>query len=286
MALTWTVRDREIVVDRPVVMGILNVTPDSFSDGGLHYAAERAVERALEMIAEGADIVDVGGESTRPQGATAVSAQEEIDRVIPVIEGIARSAPEAVLSVDTVKHDVAAAAIAAGVHIVNDVSAFRLDERMPALCAEHGVGVVLMHSRGDVSSMATYEHARYANTVDEVLAELGRQVAVAESAGVTRDHIAVDPGIGFSKHSAESLQMLACLERVVAWGLPVLVGASRKRFIGELTGRKTPRERVFGSVGAAVSAYDRGARIFRVHDVVATREALDVAAAIRAAGAA
>jgi dihydropteroate synthase len=270
-----------------MVMGIVNVTPDSFSDGGQFYSEDDAVRHALTLVAEGADIIDVGGESTRPQGATPVTEEDEVRRVIPVIARLNADLPHGIISVDTVKSHVALAALDAGAHIVNDVSGFRLDPRMAEVCASSGAGVVLMHSRGNVSDMATYAHANYTNdAVDEVLDELRHQVDVAIGAGVARECIVVDPGIGFSKRGEQSLRMLGCLDRLVAWGFPVMVGASRKRFIGELTRRAAPRERVFGSVGAAVSAYERGARIFRVHDVAATREALDVAAAIRAAGAA
>ena len=168
---------------------------------------------------------------------------------------------------------------------MNDVSAMRLDPEMAAVCARNGVGVVLMHSRGGVEDMATYAHAVFAgDPLDDVLDELQDRVEIALERGIERERIAVDPGIGFGKRGAHSLRLLGCLERFAAWDLPVMVGVSRKRFIGEITSITEPARRVFGSVGAAVAAYDRGARIFRVHDVAATRQALDVAAAIRAAG--
>jgi dihydropteroate synthase len=287
MSSTWLARGRAISLERPIIMGILNVTPDSFSDGGLFFSVDDAVRHAHALIAEGADVIDVGGESTRPQGARPVSESDEIERVVPVIAGIVAELPDAILSVDTVKSGVARAALDAGARIVNDVSGFRLDDRMADVCANTGAGVVLMHSRGIVSDMGTYAHADYpGDAASEIMAELRQQVGVAIESGVSRNSIAVDPGIGFSKRSEHSLRMLACLDRLVAWGMPVLVGASRKRFIGELTRHASPSERVFGSVGAAVAAYDRGARMFRVHDVAATRAALDVAAAIHAAGAA
>jgi dihydropteroate synthase len=280
----WQLRGRTLSLDRPLVMGIVNVTPDSFSDGGQYFTAGAALAHAARLLAEGADILDVGGESTRPQGATPVSADEELRRVLPVVTTIAREHPDAVLSVDTVKASVAEAAVAAGAHIVNDVSGLRLDREMVPLCAAAGVGVVVMHSRGDVSTMATYEHADYDDFLDEMLAELRERVDEVERGGVRRECIAVDPGIGFSKRPEHSLVALACLERLAAWGYPVVVGASRKRFVGQITGATQPAQRVYGSVGAAVAAYERGARIVRVHDVAPTRNALDVAAAIRAAG--
>jgi dihydropteroate synthase len=268
-------------------MGIVNVTPDSFSDGGDFFAPDAAVAHGARLLAEGADILDVGGQSTRPQGAAVVSTEEELRRVLPVIAALAATHADAIVSVDTVNAEVAAAAIDAGAAIVNDVSGLRLDAAMAPLCADMGVGVVVMHSRGGVSDMATYEHADYGGDfLETMLSELRERVRAVERAGVAPDAIAVDPGIGFSKRPEHSLRALACLEQLVEWGHPVLVGASRKRFIGQLTGEGLPARRVFGSVGAAVAAYERGASVVRVHDVAPTRAALDVAAAIRNAGAA
>ncbi|HJU67618.1 MAG TPA: dihydropteroate synthase [Gemmatimonadaceae bacterium] len=270
-----------IPLDRPVVMGILNVTPDSFSDGGRFFSADDALRRADALIAEGADILDVGGESTRPQGATPVDAAEEMRRVLPVIAGIRQRFPEAVVSVDTVKAEVAERALDAGAAIVNDVSAFRLDARMAPLCARTGAGVVLMHSRGSVSDMATFDHASYgADVAGEVIAELLPTARSAEAAGIRRASIVLDPGIGFSKRSEHSLAMLAGIPRMVDTDYPVLVGVSRKRFLGEITGVREPVERVHGTTGANVMALALGARIFRVHDVAVARQALDVAWAI------
>jgi len=265
-------------------MGIVNVTPDSFSDGGRYVAPRAAVAHACELIADGADIIDIGGESTRPQSAEPVAAEDELQRVLPVVRALAAARPDAVISVDTVKATVAASAIEAGAQIVNDVSGLRLDPAMATVCARTGAGVVIMHSRGGVTDMATYAHADYANFLDEMLDELRERVDAAEAAGIQRARIAVDPGIGFSKRPEHSLLALACLERLVAWGYPVVVGASRKRFIGQLTGTVQPAQWRDGSVGAAVAAYDRGASVLRVHDVGPTRHALDVAAAIRLAG--
>lgn len=262
-------------------MGILNVTPDSFSDGGRFEGAEAAVEEGARLFDEGADVIDVGGESTRPGGAVAVSTEEELLRVIPVLTGLSHRRPDAVLSVDTVKSAVATAAIDAGAHIVNDVSGFRLDPRMGEICARARAGVVLMHSRGSVSEMGTYALAQYGDDdVGEVLQELEARVAAARAAGVADACIAVDPGIGFAKRSETSLRMLAALPRLATLGFPIVVGASRKRFIGEITGVTDPARRMHGTVGASVAALALGARIFRVHDVAAHRQALDVAWAI------
>ena len=264
-------------------MGIVNLTPDSFSDGGMLQSVDDAVARAETLLAEGADILDVGGESTRPH-ADAVTTEEELRRVIPLVRALARRFPEITLSIDSVKSRVAGAAIDEGAHIVNDVSGLRLDAAMARTCADAEVGVVIMHSRGDVRDMATYAHADYdGDPMDAVLVELRDRVDDALEQGVAAERIAVDPGVGFSKRSAHSLRVLGTLERLAAWGYPVLVGASRKRFIGELSGVRDAGARVHGSVGAAVAAFERGARILRVHDVAATRQALDVADAVRQA---
>lgn len=285
MHATWSVRGRAVTFEHPLVMGIVNVTPDSFSDGGSFLSPVAALAQAAKLLSEGADILDIGGESTRPDRVELVSADEELRRIMPVIRALSKERPDALLSVDTVKSEVAEAALLAGAHIVNDVSGMRLDPRMSAVCKRHGAGVVLMHSRGGVDSMASYDHAVFAgDPLDEVLRELHDRVEIALDEGIARDSIVVDPGIGFGKRSVHSLRLLGCLERLAAWGFPVMVGVSRKRFIGDISGVSEPRLRVHGSVGAAIAAYERGARIFRVHDVAATRQALDVAAAISAAG--
>ena len=285
MTSSWRIRGRTVALERPFVLGILNVTPDSFSDGGRFDALDAALARVEAMAAEGADGVDVGGESTRPQGARAVSADEEARRVLPVVREIARRFPQLVLSVDTVKAAVAEAALGEGAQAVNDVSAFRLDPRMAAVCAGAGAGVVLMHSRGTVAEMGTYAHASYGEDVTgTVIEELLAAVRVATDGGVAAECIALDPGVGFAKRGDHSLRVLGELPRLVELGRPVYVGASRKRFVGEITGVAAPYERVFGTVGASVAALMGGARLFRVHDVRAHREALDVAWAVRAAG--
>jgi dihydropteroate synthase len=277
----WRCRGRGIPLDRPIILGVLNVTPDSFSDGGRYFAVESAVDHGARLLEEGADVVDIGGESTRPQGAQEVDLAEERRRVLPVLSSLRARFPQAVFSVDTVKSDIAEAALDAGADIINDVSAFRLDSSMARVCAEAGAGVILMHSRGGVADMATYAHARYsADPVADVLAELQPRVEDAERAGVARDAIAIDPGLGFGKRTEHSVAMLAGLPRLVALGYPVAVGVSRKRFIGELSASPDPIDRLEGTIGANVMALALGARIFRVHDVRAARRALDVAWAI------
>ncbi len=280
---SWRIAGRVIVIDRPIVVGVLNVTPDSFSDGGQFASVDAAAARAVEMVREGADVIDIGGESTRPQGAEPVDVEEELRRVLPVLRAVRCELPDIPLSIDTVKARVAAAALDEGVQIVNDVSGMRLDERMAAICAEKAAGVVVMHSRGDVSEMARYQVANYDDVIEEVLVELRARVDAARDAGIADECIVIDPGIGFSKRSEHSLATIAALPRFAAWGYPVLVGASRKRFIGELTGVAQPADRVHGTTGANVAALDRGALLFRVHDVRAARQALDVAWAIRQA---
>ena len=280
----WRIRGRTIALDRPIILGIVNVTPDSFSDGGSFLALEAAVAHAGRLVEEGADILDVGGESTRPQGAVAVTAEEERRRVVPVVRELRRRFPEVPISVDTVKAETASAALGEGATIVNDVSGFRLDPALAGVCAEHGAGVILMHSRGGVSEMGTYTHASYGDdVVGEVVGELREAVARARAGGLPDEAIVLDPGVGFAKRSAHSLAVLAELPRLVALGFPVLVGASRKRFIGELTKASEPARRVYGTVGANVVALARGARLFRVHDIRPSREALDVAWAVLAA---
>ena len=279
-AKTWRVRGRVLALDRPLIMGIVNVTPDSFSDGGRFFSPEDAIAHARRLHHEGADIVDVGGESTRPQGAVPVGTEEEKRRVIPVITEIARLMPDVVISIDTVKSEVAAEALAAGAHIVNDVSAFRLDPRMGEICADAKAGVVLMHSRGSVSEMGTYAHANYGEVVADALAELRERVEAARDRGVAGEAIAVDPGVGFAKRAEHSLRLLAALPELVGWGHPVVIGVSRKRFVGEIARVTEPADRVYGTIGANVAALDRGARVFRVHDVAANRQALEVAWAV------
>jgi dihydropteroate synthase len=283
--MLWHHATGALALDRPRIVGIVNVTPDSFSDGGRLRTVDDVRRHVERLIGEGADVIDIGGESTRPQGATAVDPEEELRRVIPAIGAIVADFPEIPISVDTVKARVAAHALAAGASIVNDVSAFRLDAEMPDVCARATAGVVLMHSRGDVADMATFVHAVYGDdAVGDVIAELSAGVQYAVDAGIERTRIVIDPGIGFSKRGAQSLAMLAQMKRFTELGYPVLVGVSRKRFIGEITKCASPSDRDAGTVGANVVALERGARLFRVHDVRASRDALDVAWAIMQSG--
>ena len=279
----WRTARGTLPLDRPRILGILNVTPDSFWDRGRHAALDAALTRAEAILEEGGDVIDVGGESTRP-GAVPVDAGEELERVIPVIREIVRRWPDALVSVDTVKAPVARAAIDEGAAIVNDVSGLRLDPDMAGTVADTGAGVVLMHSRGDVGEMASYAMAEYGpdpvgDMVDELAAALGR----AREAGIPDDATVLDPGLGFSKRTEHSVAALAHLDRFLALGRPLMVGPSRKRFVGELSGGLPAEERLEGTLAACVVALVGGARIFRVHDVRATRRALDVAEAVRTA---
>lgn len=274
----WRVRDRLLPLDRPLVMGVLNLTPDSFSDGGELGSVDRALRRAERLVEEGADLLDAGGESTRP-GAGEVPAAEEARRVIPFLEAAVRRF-DVPLSVDTRKAAVARAALDAGVQVVNDVTGLAGDPGMAPLVAGSGAGVVLMHMRGEPDTMM--ERTDYGDLVADVARELGEAVVRARHAGIDPDRIVLDPGIGFAKTGAQNLLLLRHLDRLAALGHPVMVGPSRKRFLGEILGLP-PRERVEGTVAACVLAYARGARIFRVHDVRPVRRALTVARAIEAA---
>ncbi len=259
----------------PLVVGILNVTPDSFSDGGDFLDPEAAASHAAAMLDEGAEIIDVGGESTRP-GSDPVGQEDEIRRVIPVIEEILSTCPGAVISVDTYRSGTAEAALEAGASLVNDVSALRADPRMASVVAQAGCPVVLMHMKGEPKTMQ--REPRYEDVVREVRDFLARRAEYAVAAGV--EDVVVDPGIGFGKNLGHNLALLHDLDAIVDLGFPVLLGASRKRFIGRITGVQEARERVFGTVATTVLAYERGARLFRVHDVRANREALAVAEAV------
>jgi dihydropteroate synthase len=278
----WRTARGTLSLHRPIVVGIVNVTPDSFWDGGRHAAVEAAVRHAAQLIDEGADILDIGGESTRP-GATMVDAAAEQQRVLPVIEALAQTLPDALISIDTVKGSVARAALDAGAAIVNDVSGLRLDSDVGAAAAQRGAGLILMHSRGTVERMARYELADYGDDVIvDVARELDEAVQRAHSVGVSDDCIVLDPGLGFAKRTEHSLALLAQLPRLLEAGYPLLVGPSRKRFIGEAAGGLPPEQRLDGTIAACVIAFQHGARLFRVHDVGAVRRALDFAAAVQA----
>ena len=258
-------------------MGIVNVTPDSFSDGGLFLDAEAAIEHGRTLAADGADILDVGGESTRP-GAEAVDAEEELERVRPVVEALAgESGPGVQVSIDTSKTAVAAAALDAGAEIVNDVTALRADPDLAALCADRECGLVLMHMLGDPRTMQ--ENPTYEDVVDEVKAFLAERVDVAITAGVAEERIWVDPGIGFGKTLEHNLELLRRLGELRGLGRPVVVGSSRKSFIGAITGREV-EDRLGGTVASNVLAVLAGADVVRVHDVLELKQALNVAEAI------
>jgi dihydropteroate synthase len=256
-------------------MGIVNVTPDSFSDGGLFLDAGAAVEHGRRLAGEGAEILDVGGESTRP-GADPVPEAEELRRILPVVERLAADGA-ARLSIDTTKAAVARAALDAGATIVNDVSAFRFDPRMAALVAERGADCCLMHMLGDPRTMQ--DDPRYDDVVSEVKAHLEERLAFAVSEGVDEDHVWLDPGIGFGKTAEHNLELLRRLDELVAIGRPVVVGASRKSFLGKLARDGMTSDRLPGTIATNVLALERGATIFRVHDVAPNRDALAVAAA-------
>ena len=261
----------------PVLVGILNITPDSFSDGGDFLDPEAAAARAATMLDEGAHVIDVGGESTRP-GSDPVSPDEEIRRVVPAIERLVADRPAAVVSVDTYRAVTAEAALWAGACIVNDVTALRGDPRMVALVVEAGCPVVLMHMKDEPKTMQREPY--YEDVVREVRDFLAERAEFAVSAGVKPENVIVDPGIGFGKTIEHNLALLRDLEEIAALGFPVLVGASRKRFLGEITGVEKAGDRAFGTVATTVLAYERGANLFRVHDVRANAEALAVARSI------
>ena len=282
---------------RPSIMAVLNVTPDSFSDGGKYLAEDAAVARAKELIAEGADVLDIGGESTRP-GADPVSEEEELRRVVPVIRAIAATT-RAPLSIDTMKSGVARAAVQAGARIVNDVSAGLADPRMLPTVAElrsesqgFDVHVVLMHRQGSPKTMQVAP--TYGDPVEDVKEHLRERVEAALAAGIPRERIALDPGVGFGKRLPHNLELLRRLGELRALGYPLLVGASRKSFIGHITGAEderdwlaeerldTPSDRIGGTAAAVVFAAQQGAEILRVHDVAVMREAVLVTRAIMA----
>jgi dihydropteroate synthase len=270
--------DQTLDLSTPVVMGVLNVTPDSFSDGGRFSSVEEAVEQGVRLAAEGAAIIDVGGESTRP-GAQAVSVAEELRRVVPVIERL-RSAVGAIISVDTSKPEVMTAAAAAGAGLINDVRALGAPGALPAAAAS-GCALCLMHMQGEPRTMQLAPH--YADVVGEVRAFLAARVAACRGAGIAAERLSVDPGFGFGKNLEHNLTLLRHLAQLVSDGVPVLVGLSRKSMLGTLT-QRPPAERVPGSVALAVLAALAGARIIRAHDVAATVDALKVVAAVAAGG--
>ena len=274
--LTLNGRTCSLVIDRPYIVGILNVTPDSFSDGGRFAGFEAALRQGLAMAAGGADWIDIGGESTRP-GACPVSMQEELDRVIPVVEAL-RQQVDLPLSIDTTKSVVAREAVAAGAEFVNDISGLTFDEKMTSVLAETGAGVILMHTRGRPDVMQKDTH--YDDIVTEVSAALRMSIEFAEKSGIPRDKIAIDPGIGFGKDVSGNLELLRRTAVLNDLGRPIMLGTSRKTFIGRILGQADPSARLAGTLATIALGYAGGARLFRVHDVAAARQAAMVARAI------
>lgn len=270
----WKTSRRAISLDVPLVMGILNVTPDSFSDGGRYADISAALQRADEMIAEGADVIDIGGESTRP-GSKRVSADEEISRVVPVIEAISKRL-DVPVSIDTSKSAVADAAVDAGAEIINDISGLRFDEAIADVAARHKTGLILMHSRGEFETMHTQPPVE--DIITEVEEDLRRSISAAAAAGVAGEQIVLDIGIGFGKTLDQNLKLIAQLDRLVKEfsRFPIMVGASRKSFLGKLLGKDDPKERLAGNLASAAIAVWNGAKILRVHDVAATVDAVKI----------
>ncbi|MHB8392048.1 MAG: dihydropteroate synthase [Acidobacteriaceae bacterium] len=283
----WNLQSRSLSLgDRTMLIGVVNVTPDSFSDGGKFFSTAQAVEHAMQLLDEGADILDLGGESTRPGARPPVSAQEELDRVLPVIETIQQERPGTVLSIDTYKAETARAAVTAGAEIVNDVSGFLWDPAMAATCAELGCGVILMHTRGRGSEWRAQPPLPQNEVVPLVLRELEERSRAALAAGVQRAAIVLDPGFGFGKSLDENYPLLAHFEELHALGYPLLAGPSRKSFLGKTLastcGRDVPPgQRDNATLAAVTIAVLAGAQLVRVHSVQAAREAIAIADAVR-----
>jgi len=278
-ATHWRIgAERAMSLDRPILMGILNLTPDSFSDGGRYDNADAALNQVERMLAEGADVIDVGGESTRP-GAERIDEAEQIRRTAPVIERLAARF-DVPISIDTTRSAVAEAALEAGATIINDVAAGREDARQFVLAAERHAGLILMHMRGEPATMQS--DPTYADVVMEVRDFLLDRAAAAEAVGVAPDAIMLDPGIGFGKTLAHNLQLLGALNRFVETGYPVMLGASRKRFLGTITGCENAADRAAATAASTALGVQAGVRVFRVHDVRPNRHAADVSAAVTA----
>jgi dihydropteroate synthase len=266
-------------LNKPLIMGILNVTPDSFSDGGKYSGLNEALKQVERMLAEGVDIIDVGGESTRP-GSNSVTATDQMQRVIPVITAIRQQLKSAILiSIDTTSSAVAKAALEAGANIINDVSAGQNDEAILALAAQSDVPIILMHSQGTPKTMQDSPY--YKDVVREVIDTLKNRIDTALKAGIKKEHIAIDPGIGFGKRKQDNLDLLAHLDALVALGFPVLLGTSRKRFMGTICAVTEPSELVTATAVTTALGVMAGVQMFRVHDVKENRQAADVAWAIR-----
>jgi dihydropteroate synthase len=279
----WQTARGSLSLDRPILLGILNVTPDSFSDGGRYTNLDAALTHTEALLRSGATIVDVGGESTRPGRTEEVSQDEELRRVVPVIEALVREFPSLLISIDTVKAVVARAALDAGAAVVNDVSGLRLDPALGSAVAAAGAGLILMHSRGSILEVASYTHADYGgDVVGRVLAELREALVLAAAAGVGADATVIDPGFGFSKTVEQNVTLFDQLPALLALGRPILVGPSRKRFLGSLA-RLPLEDRDRATATACALAYERGARLFRIHAVDAAREALAIAHVVKGA---
>lgn len=268
--------------EKPLIMGILNVTPDSFSDGGRYTTVDAAAKRTEKMLAEGADVIDVGGESTRP-GSDPVTAPEQIRRVVPVIESIRRSFPNLLISIDTTLSEVAEAGLQAGANMINDISGGAGDAKILNVAAERGIPIVLMHSKGAPKTMQ--DNPYYDDVVSEVKRVLQDRIDTAMQAGVDAERIIIDPGIGFGKRKQDNFDLLAHLDDFVGMGFPVLLGSSRKRFMGSLCNVHEPAELVTATAVTTALGVMAGVRLFRVHDVKENRQAADVAWAIKQSGA-
>lgn len=270
-------RDCSLLLDRPRIMGVLNVTPDSFSDGGCYFSPEQALQRGLALQSEGADLLDIGGESTRP-GAAVVSADEELSRVVPVIE-LLRQHTDLPISIDTSKAVVAREAMAVGANFINDISGLNFDPEMVTVAAETGAGLFLMHTRGRPAEMQ--RDTGYGDLLAAVLAGLRQSIELARAAGIEPNRLAVDPGIGFGKSVAGCLELLHQLDSLHQLGSPILLGTSRKSFIGKVLQREDPGQRLAGTLATVALAVAQGVQLFRVHDVRPARDAALVAWAIR-----
>lgn len=278
----WVMGRGRIPLDRPVMAGILNVTPDSFSDGGRFLDPDAALRHAESLLAAGADLLDVGAESTRPGSTGPMPVEEEWRRLAPVLGALEVRFPAVPVSVDTVKAETARRALDTGAWAINDVSGLRLDPAVADVCAAHDAGLILMHSRGSFAELASYTHASYGHVVAEVARELMNSAAAAEAAGLDRRRVVLDPGLGFAKMPEHNLELLRDLPSVAGLGYPVMVGPSRKRFLGVIDGRDV-LDRDLATAAACVTAYLGGAGLFRVHAVAPTRESLAVAHAVRSA---
>lgn len=280
MSQYWLCRGRKINLDRCLVMGILNVTPDSFSENGVNFKVEDAVANGLQMLADGADVLDVGGESTRP-GATPVSVDEEIRRVVPVIEALRKAAPEALISVDTWKSEVGAAAMAAGADIINDVTGFARDPKLANVAVSFQAGVVLMHMRGTPQTMQNPENLVYQDLIPEINDFMVKQAAALEAMGLARAAIMLDPGLGFSKNFAQNGVIVRDFDQFLTPGYPVLLAPSRKSFIGQILDEPVAAKRDWGTAAVITAAVLKGAAMVRIHAVKEMAQVVKVAQALR-----